>query len=78
MLFQYVNQKIDKANNILVWIPLEQRMTLDSTEHAYLQARELDAPFGWQHSLSTPPKKKSKPNYWAEMQEKAIGTNLNK
>uniref|UniRef100_A0A0A9GEX0 Uncharacterized protein n=1 Tax=Arundo donax TaxID=35708 RepID=A0A0A9GEX0_ARUDO len=31
---------------------LEQRMAWDSIEHAYLQAKELDAPFGWQHFLS--------------------------
>jgi hypothetical protein len=49
---------MDKAKSVHVWVPLEQRMTLDSAEHAYLQAKEWDAPFDWQHSLSTPPQKK--------------------
>lgn len=34
-------------------VPFEQMMTWDQIKHAYLQATELDAPFGWQHFLAT-------------------------
>ena len=43
-------------------------MAWDLIEHAYLQAIELNAPFGWQHFLSN--QRKSKPNYLAVVQEK--------
>ena len=43
-------------------------MAWDLIERAYLQAIELNAPFGWQHFLSN--QRKSKPNYLAVVQEK--------